>query len=213
MKPLKGEKHMMKKVCWLIPLGLILFLTLIIGCKDFGKVDQGRVVAYDKEKGLCTLIRDTSPDPKNPDYSYLPPIIYEIPKKPAEMGPEPKPGLRMKLDTQNRQITIFDPAAQNFNTINYTLLDQKENVDKENSLVFDKEKKKPIKFPAVDRDKKTIMIYSKRQKMLVTLRLPEEYFKLPDYTWEAGDEVRIYYKQEGKALRFMNISQTDIYKK
>jgi len=204
---------MMKKVCWLIPLGLILFLTLIIGCKDFGKVDQGRVVAYDKEKGFCTLIRDTSPDPKNPDYRYLPPIIYEIPKKPAEMGPEPNPGLRMKLDTQNRQITIFDPAAQNFNTINYTLLDQKENVDKENLLVFDKEKKKPIKFPAVDRDKKTIMIYSKRQKMLVTLRLPEEYFKLPDYTWEAGDEVRIYYKQEGKALRFMNISQTDIYKK
>ena len=64
MKPLKGEKHMVKKVYWLIPLGLILLLTFIIGCKEFGKVDQGRVVAYDKEKGLCTLIRDTSPDPR-----------------------------------------------------------------------------------------------------------------------------------------------------
>jgi len=204
---------MVKKVYWLIPLGLILFLTFIIGCKEFGKVDQGRVVAYDKEKGLCTLIRDTSPDPKNPDYNYLPPIIYEIPKKPAEMGAEPKPGLRMKLDTQNRQIIIFDPSTQNFDIITYTLLDQKENVDKENPLVFDIEKKKPKKFPVVDRDKKTITIYSKRQKILVTLSLPEEYFKLPDYTWDAGDEVRIYYKQEGKALRFMNISQTDIYKK
>ena len=204
---------MVKKVYWRIPLGLILFLTFIIGCKEFGKVDQGRVVAYDKEKGLCTLIRDTSPDPKNPDYNYLPPIIYEIPKKPAEMGAEPKPGLRMKLDTQNRQIIIFDPSTQNFDIITYTLLDQKENVDKENPLVFDIEKKKPKKFPVVDRDKKTITIYSKRQKILVTLSLPEEYFKLPDYTWDAGDEVRIYYKQEGKALRFMNISQTDIYKK
>jgi len=204
---------MVNKIYRLIPLGLFLFLPFIIGCKEFGKVDQGIVVAYDKERGLCSLIRDTSPDPKNPDYSYLPPIIYEIPKKPAEMGPEPKPGLRMKLDTQNRQITIFDPAAQNFNTINYTLLDQKENVDKENPLVFDKKKKQPKKLPVVDRDKKTITIYSKRQKLLLTLSLPEEYFKLPDYAWDAGDEVRIYYKQEGKALRFMNISQTDIYKK
>ena len=204
---------MVKKNYWLIPRGLILFLILIIGCDKFGKVDQGRVVAYDKEKGVCTLIRDTSPDPKNPDYTSLPPIIYEIPKKPAEMGPEPKPGLRMKLDTQNRHITIFDPATQNFNTITYTLLDQKENVDKDNSLIFDKEKKQPKKFPIVDRDKKTITIYSKRQKILVTFTLPDEYFNLPDYTWDTGDDVRIYYKQEGKALRFMNISQTDIFKK
>ena len=203
----------MKKVCWFMPLGLILFLTVIIGCKDFGKVDQGRVIAYDKEKGLCTLIRDASPDPKNPDYSYLPPIIYKVPKKPAEMGPEPKPGLRMKLDAQNRQITIFDPGAQNFITLTYSLLDQKINVNKDNLLLFDKEKKQPKKFPVVDRDNKTITIYSKRQKTLVTFSLPEEYFKRPDYTWDAGDEVRIYYKQEGKALRFMNISQTDIFKK
>ncbi|HAX98558.1 MAG TPA: DUF4881 domain-containing protein [Candidatus Atribacteria bacterium] len=198
-----------------MPRGLILllFLILIIGCEEFGKVDQGRVVAYDKEKGLCTLIRDTSSDPRNPDYSCLPPIIYEVPKKPSEMGPEPKPGLRIKFDTQNRQITIFDPNTQSFKTITYILIDQKENVDKKNSLVFDKEQKKPKKFPLVDRNKKSITIYSKRQKILVTLSLPDEYFKLPDYTWDAGDEVRIYYKEEGKALRLMNISQTDIYKK
>jgi hypothetical protein len=28
-----------------------------------------------------------------------------------------------------------------------------------------------------------------------------------------GDEMRIYYKQEGKASRVMNVSKTDIYKK
>jgi hypothetical protein len=204
---------MIKKFYWFIPRVLILFLILGSGCHKFGKVDQGRVVAYDKEKGLCTLIRDTSSDPKNPNYNYLPPIVYEIPKDPSEMGPEPKPGLRMKLDTQSRQITIFDPTTQNFKTIHYALLDQKENVDKENPLVFDKEKNQSKKFPVVGRDKKTITIFSKRQKILVTMTLPDEYFKLPDYTWEAGDEVRIYYKQAGKALRFMNISQTDIYKK
>lgn len=28
-----------------------------------------------------------------------------------------------------------------------------------------------------------------------------------------GDMVRIYYKEDGKALRFMNVTRTDIYKK
>jgi len=36
---------------------------------------------------------------------------------------------------------------------------------------------------------------------------------MPENTWDAGDEVRIYYKEAGKALRFMNISKTDIFKK
>ena len=35
----------------------------------------------------------------------------------------------------------------------------------------------------------------------------------PDETWDAGDEARVYYKEEGKALRFMNISKTNIFKK
>ena len=41
----------------------------------------------------------------------------------------------------------------------------------------------------------------------------DEYIGLPEATWDAGDEVRIYYKEEGKSLRFMNVSQTDIFKK
>ncbi len=68
-------------------------------------------------------------------------------------------------------------------------------------------------FPVIDKGKKTITIYSGRQKILETISVPEEYLDLPPSTWDAGDEVRIYYKQEGKALRFMNISRTDIFKK
>ena len=45
-----------------------------------------------------------------------------------ESGAEPKPGKRMKLDTKNRQIVIYVPNVQNFATINYTLVEQKENV-------------------------------------------------------------------------------------
>jgi hypothetical protein len=49
--------------------------------------------------------------------------------------------------------------------------------------------------------------------MLTTFTVPDRYFALPEKTWDAGDEVRVYYKEEGKALRFMNVSRTDIFKK
>lgn len=203
---------MAKRYSWITVLA-ILPLILVLGCGELGKVDQGRVIEYDKEKGAVILIRDMKADPKNPDYSHLPPFTYELPKDPAEMGPEPKAGKRMKLDTKKRQIVIFDTATQNFKTIDYTLIDQKEKVAKDDPLVYDAAKDEPKKFPVVDREKKTIAIYSKRQKIYTVFSLPDEYFALPDDTWTAGDEVRIYYKEEGKARRFMNISKTDIYKK
>jgi len=204
---------MLNKRGWIMTVLLILPLALVIGCGEYGKVDQGRVIKFDKDKKTCTLIRDMKADPQNPDYTHLPPVTYLTPTDPMEMGAEPKAGARMKLDTKNRQITIFDDGSQNFKTISYTLIDQKENVDKTDPLVFDKVEGKAKKFPLVNREKKTITIFSGRQKILVTFSLPDEYFSLPDNTWEAGDEVRIYYKEEGKARRFMNVSKTDIYKK
>ncbi len=197
---------MLKKYCGLTLL-VILPLILACGCGELGKVDQGRVIAFDKEKGLVTLIRDMKADPKSPDYSHLPPMVYEIPKDFNEMGPEPKAGLRMKLDAKAKQIIIFDPASQSFKKIDYTLIDQKEGVENEDPLVKGK------KFPLVEKEKKAITLYSKRQKLLTTFSVPEEYFVLPDGAWDAGDEVRIYYKENGKARRLMNISKTNIFKK
>lgn len=191
---------------------LILPLLLLASC-DYGNVDQGRVVAFDKEKGTVTIIRDVNNDALNPDYSCLPALVYTMPAKPEETGPEPKAGLRMKLDAKNNLITIYDPEAQKFETIPYTLIDRKENVAKDNPLVFDASQKKARKLPVVDREKKTITVYSSRQKILVTFSLPDNYVNLPEYTWDSGDEVRIYYKETGRALRFMNLSRTDIYKK
>ena len=43
-------------------------LVFLFGCADFGKVDQGRVVEYDKEKRIVTIIRDVKHDTMNPDY-------------------------------------------------------------------------------------------------------------------------------------------------
>jgi hypothetical protein len=197
---------MLKKYCGLTLL-VILPLILAYGCGELGKVDQGRVIAFDKAKGTVTLIRDMKADPKSPDYSHLPPFVYEIPKDFNEMGPEPKVGLRMKLDAKAKQIILFDPASQNFKKIDYTLIDQKEGVEGDDPLVKDK------KFPLVDKEKKAITLFSKRQKLLTTFSVPDELFALPASAWDAGDEVRIYYKEAGKASRLMNISKTNIFKK
>jgi len=196
---------MRKKYNWLALLA-ILPLVLIWGCGEQGKVEQGRVIGFDKTKETVTLIVDTKHDTANPDYSGAP-ITFALPKDPMERGEDPKAGMRMKLDTKTKEIVIYDPASKGIKKINYTLIDQKENVAKNSPLVADK------KFPIVDKDKKAITVYSGRQKLLVTFSVPDEYLALPDNTWEAGDEVRIYYKEPGKAARFMNITKTDIFKK
>jgi hypothetical protein len=206
------ERNMAIKRSWLMTFLIILPLALVVSCSEFGKVDQGRVVKFDKEKWTATIIRDVKHDAKNPDYNHLPPITYALPKNPMEMGEEPKAGGRMKLDTKNKQLVIFDPSAQNFKTIDYTLIDEKDDIGRDDPLVYDKAEKKAKKFPVVDKEKKTISIYSGRQKILVTFSLPEEYFSLPDSTWDAGDEIRIYYHEEGKAQRCMNVTRTDIFR-
>jgi len=196
---------MNKKLSRLIFLA-VLPTILLLGCGKMGKVDQGRVVAFDKAKWTVIIVSDKG-EPGKPDYSVLPPVTYTLPKTPSEMGPEPKVGMRMNLDTAKKVITIFDSSTQGFKKIDYTLIYQKENVEKTDPLVANK------KFPVIDKEKKAITIYSGRQKILTTFTLPEEYFALPDNTWDAGDEVRIYYKEPGKALRFMNVTRTDIFQK
>jgi len=182
-------------------------LFLVTGCDEMGKVIQGRVIAYDKDSKKVTFIEDKSLEKGKPEYTLLPPIVYTTPEDPDEMGAPPSVGQRMKLDVENNTINIFDTATGQFKDITYTLIDKKENVGKDDPLVRDK------KFPIVDKFAKAIQLYSKRQKILVTFSLPDEYFSLPDETWSAGDEVRIYYKEKGKALRMMNITKTDIFKK
>ncbi len=184
----------------------ILPIALALGCGEQGKVEQGRVVGFDKAKDTVTFIVDTKHDTANPDYSGAP-VTFTMPKDPAERGADPKTGLRMKLDTKTREIVIYDMLTKGMAKITYTLIDQKENVGKNSPLVAGKQ------FPLVDKEKKAITVYSGRQKLLVTFSVPDEYLALPASTWEAGDEVRIYYKVPGQAARYMNITRTDIFKK
>lgn len=185
----------------------------VLGCDEYGKVDQGRVIAFDKDKQTVTVIEDKNMDSQNPDYAILPPHTYTMPTDPAERGADPKIGLRMKIDADAKIIKIFNPSTKAIEDLPITIVDAQKDIAKDHPLVFDKGENKAKKFPVVDKDKKAITIYSGRQKLLVTFSVPEAYFDFPEYTWDAGDEVRIYWKEKGKAIRFMNISKTDIFKK
>jgi len=177
-----------------------------LGCSDYGKVDQGRVIAFDKQQGLVTMIRDSAASTNKPKYDLLPPITVKIPTDPDEMGPHPAAGKRLLFDTDNKKIVVFDVIAGSIKTISYTPLSEASNVAKDDPRV------KGVQFPLVDRQNKAITIYSSRDKKLVKFTLADEYFALPDDTWQAGDDIRYYFKQPGQALRMMNITKTDVMK-
>ncbi len=177
-----------------------------LGCSDLGKVDQGRVIAFDKQKGLVTVIRDSVPAANKPQYDRLPPFTVKVPANPDEMGPAPAAGKRLLFDTENKKLVVYDAIAGSIKTITYTPLLEAPNVSKDDPRV------KGIQFPIVDRQNKAITIYSSRDKKLVKFTLADEYFALPDDTWQAGDDVRYYFKQPGQALRMMNVSKTDVMK-
>lgn len=183
-------------------------LLLILGCSQaqYGKVEQGRVIAFNQESGTVTLIRDSSGGADKPKNDVLPPVEIKIPTDPKEMGPLPDAGMRLLLDTAKRKIVFYDVKDTAIKTVNYTPLSETAGVTSEDPRVEGK------KFPIVDRDKKSITLYSARDKKLVMLTLPDEYAALPDDTWAAGDDVRYYFKEPGQALRMMNVTKTNIMK-
>jgi hypothetical protein len=66
------------------------------------------------------------------------------------MGPDPKAGLRMKLDMDKKVITIYDPETKAFKDITFDIVTQKMGLGKDDPLVAGK------KLPAVDKEKKTL---------------------------------------------------------
>ena len=118
---------------------LAMALTLA-GCdKDkYGKVEQGRVIAFDKDKKEVTVIHDSAMDPRNPVYDVLPPAVFKLPVDPKETGAVPKAGQRLKLDTEKKEIEIYDFTTQKLAFVPITIVDLQQPVDKEHPLVYDK---------------------------------------------------------------------------
>ena len=169
------------------------------GCTQFGQVNQGRVVAFDREKGVVTLVSDSNyKEPGNPKFDVLPAVTIRVPENPAEMGPPPEAGKLLALDLAAGRIVVFDPNSGGLRNIPIRLVDRRENARREDLAAL----------PAVDRAAGTVGVAVKNA--IVTLSVPAEYLSLPADTWKAGDEVRYYYKDPGQALRLMNVTRTDI---
>lgn len=190
----------------LVTLAAVAALGFAGGCAKFGKVDQGRAIAYDKQKGVVTLILDSAPKSDQPKYDVLPPVAVTLPRDLNEMGPAPEAGRLLSFDTKKRTVVFFDQASETVKTVTYVPVEEQNDVSRDDPRVA------KVKFPVVDRQKKTVTIYSRRKQILLTFAVPDEYLALPDDTWKSGDEIRYYYKQPGQALRLMNVSKTDLSK-
>lgn len=187
-------------------LTLVVALSFGLAACDFGQVDQGRCVAFDANSNVMTLIQDAKHDQQNPEYSGGA-VTFKLPVDPLEMGPMPVAGGRLKLDVEKSAVTIFNPETKAIEVVPVKMLDVQKNIGRSHPLVKGKT------FPVIDKEKCTITEYSGRQKILCTFQVTPEQMNLPPVTWEAGDEMRVYFKQPGQSLRVMNISKTNIYRK
>ena len=189
-----------------ISLVLAAFALGLIGCGELGRVNEGRVVHFDHDKGLVTFIQDSNyQEPGKPRFDVLPAVTVRVPSDPSEMGAPPEAGQLLALDAVQRRIVAYDDSTQQFRTIPYTPVEEVRNVSRGDPRLR-------AGLPVIDRDKKTITAYEPRQRLLVTFSVSEEHFRLPEDTWKAGDDIRYYYKQPGQALRMMNVTQTDLTK-
>ena len=142
----------------------------------------------------------------------MPAHAFELLKDRGEVGAEPFAALRVKLDVEKKVITMYNPSTKQFDMLPFEVVkdDQGVSVRRKHPLVWDATTGKEKNFPQINEAEKQITIYSRRQERLTTIKLSEADFgKYKGQDWDAGDEVRIYYKEEGKALRFMNITKTD----
>ncbi|MGI6656175.1 MAG: DUF4881 domain-containing protein [Desulfobulbus sp.] len=197
----------------LLPISLGIALAAAGCTSEYGKVEQGRAIAFDKEKQEVTVIHDSAMDPQHPVYDVFPAAVFKLPTDPKEIGPLPNVGQRLQIDAKNNKIVIYDLQEDKIVDVPIVISDLQQPISKDHPLVYDAAAQKQKKFPQIDAAKKTITVYSSRQKLLCTFTAPDQYFAYPESTWVAGDEVRIYYKVDGQALRFMNITQTNIYKR
>lgn len=185
---------------------LLCAMCFVLSACDFGEVDQGRCVAYNPDNKTFTMVLDVNHDAQNPSYTGGV-MNFQMPSDPKEIGPEPVAGGRVLFDIEKKIVKIFVDGQ--VKDVNVEFTDIQKDIFPNNPKVAGK------KFPVIDKDKAQITEYSRRLHSLVTFTVPADMLSLPDSTWEAGDECRVYYKPNAKhmVLRFMNVTRTNIFKK
>ncbi len=164
--------------------GKILVLsTVALGCfASFALAEEimGRCVAFDQAKNTITVIKDVNNNKANPNFQ-LPPVTYMLPG-----GAEPvKFGKRINLDTKENKMKYFDDASNSFKIIDFTLIEKKEAVEPNDVLVANS------KFPVINKEKKTVSIYSKRQKVLTVISVSADAAGLSENIYDSGDDLKL----------------------
>lgn len=163
--------------------GKFLLVTSVVAAffasTAFAEEIMGRCVAFDKDKNSITIVKDANNDKANPNFQ-LPPATFPVPA-----GTDVKAGKRIKLDTKENKLTYFDDATSAFKIIAFTLTDKQEGVEPTDARVASS------KFPAIDKAKKTVTIYSKRQKVLTVLTVADDALALPEKTYDSGDDLKL----------------------
>jgi len=171
-------------------------LLLLAGCGEYGSVNQGQVIEYQRDTGLVTLVADSNyRDAAHPRFDVLPPVTTRTPGNPLEMGPPPDAGKLLRVDTSARKLVIFNSAANRIQEVPY------QEVAATSACTA---------APVADRERKTITLCADHRTLAVSAT--DELLTLPEDTWRAGDEVRYYYKDPARAIRFMNVTKTNLNK-
>lgn len=181
---------------------------LLSGCNFDGGVEQGRCVAFDPTAKTLTIVVDVTHDQFNPHYSGGV-HTFKLPAEAKDMGPVPMVGGRLMIDLTKSTLLIYDQKTNSVREMQVQFTDVEKNVNSDHPKVKGKT------FPLVDKDQQTVTVYSGRQKSLITFKIPAEAMDYPAYAWTSGDEMRVAYRnaEKGQAIRVMNVTKTNIFKK
>lgn len=189
-------------------LAMAFSVALLTGCNFDGGVEQGRCVAFDPAAKTLTIVVDVTHDQFNPHYSGGT-HTFKLPANPIDMGPEPAVGGRLMIDLAKNTVLIYDQKTNSVRELPVQFTDVEKNVGANHPKVKGKT------FPIIDKEQQTVTVYSVRQKALITFKAPADAQDYPPYVWTAGNEMRIAYRnaEKGQAIRIMNVSKTNIFKK
>ena len=160
-------------------------LCFVLATPALGADTYGRVVGYDKAEKKMTFIEDALgwSNPKRPEFTVLPAKEVVLAEDPGDMAP--KAGGRLRIDYQAKEIIIYNEKSKAIDTFPVEIVSITDNVEADNALVAGK------KFPQIDKAKAEITLYSKRQKNVATIKVPESYMELPDATWDDGHNIKV----------------------
>ena len=188
----------------LVKLLLTAVLCLGLATPALAADTYGRVVAYDKAAKKVTFIEDSLgwSNPKRPEFTVLPAKEVMLAEDPGDMAP--KAGGRLRIDLEKKEIIIYNGQTKTIDTFAVEIISGHDNIEPGNALLLADGKEKV--FPMVDKAKCEVTIYSKRQKNLSTIKVPQKYMDLPDSVWDDGHNVQLTI-EDGKATKFVNLSK------